>query len=338
MSKFSPLCAYYPSAVVIVDDSQRFLTKLSLVLDTRIAYVLFSDPDQALKFIERNSVDSHVLKTLIENPNAETLGLKSSEHHAKIDLSNLYHKIYDANRFNETSVIVVDYSMPGMNGYEVCQNLADNPIKKIMLTGEANDSLAVQLFNQGILDRFILKSDSRFDTVINATILEFQKIYFSNKSKTLLDVLNAQSQYHLNDPSVIDVFDDLCQENDIAEYYMISPTGNYFLLGFDGTPYWFIIIDEAELLDYQEVARDQKSSASIIKLLKDGKKIPYFPGNNEFMNAQGNAWEAYMYPANKIIGNKTYYYSFIKDEDLFEIRRDKILSYQDYLENEWPPK
>jgi hypothetical protein len=54
------------------------------------------------------------------------------------------------------------------------------------------------------------------------------------------------------------------------------------------------------------------------------------------MNASGGAWEAYLHPAQKIESQKNYYYSLVTD-NLLGLQTEKILSYDDYLMNVWPP-
>ena len=59
--------------------------------------------------------------------------------------------IYDSKRFAMKTVVVVDYSMPNMNGLEVCKALEDLPLKFIMLTGKAEPETAIEAFNDGLI-------------------------------------------------------------------------------------------------------------------------------------------------------------------------------------------
>ena len=70
--------------------------------------------------------------------------------------------IYNKERFGETSVVVVDFAMPQMNGEEFCRKLGQlkgNSVKIIMLTGEADEEMAVRLFNAGVIDKFLRKGN-----------------------------------------------------------------------------------------------------------------------------------------------------------------------------------
>lgn len=336
--EINQLCYYYPTTAVVLDDSERYITKLSLALDTRLSYVSFSEPNKALSFVAKQRENERPEELMRDNVEAANYGLKASEHQVTIDLFQLRQKIYNPNRFSEPTVLVVDYSMPQMSGEEVCRKLGHNHIKKLMLTGEADEALAVKLFNSGNIDKFLLKSTKRSGHKVNEMVDELQQSYFLDCSELLIKSLNTLPRFCYHTAAVKKIFDSICKKKDIVEYYMISASGSCLLLSFDGNPFWFLIIDENELQDYCEVARDLKASASIIKLLQTGKKIPFFANNDEMMSAQGNGWEPYLFDAEKITDSKTYYYALVEGSPVFDIKQDKILSYKEYLDQKWPPK
>lgn len=333
---FMPVSFYHPTSVVVLDDSEAFLTELSMALNSKLSYVAFSKPSEAFDFIEKSYFSENIGKTFAENYEAQDYGLKITEHQMKIDFSRVYQKIYNPRRFMETTTLVVDYSMPTMTGDQFCKRLHKTPIKKIMMSSEAIDKIAINLLNDGELNKFVSKLMPKCFRALNDLIVELQKSYFVEKSQTIFEVLTQKSDFHLRNPKVKQVFNEICDKYNIVEYYMIDAKGNYLLISYTGKPYYFILCDEKELNEFKEVAQDQKASPSIIKLLQEGKKIPYFVNNSELMNATSNAWEAYLHPAQKLISDKTYYYSLVTD-NLLGLQAEKILSYDDYLMNVWPP-
>lgn len=60
-------------------------------------------------------------------------------------------------RFSLTRVCVVDYSMPAMSGLRVLSELAPWTGSRILLTGRADEQLAVSAFNRGLIEQFIPK-------------------------------------------------------------------------------------------------------------------------------------------------------------------------------------
>ena len=64
---------------------------------------------------------------------------------------------HGARRYALAQVCVVDYSMPHTDGLQLLDALREWPGAKVLLTGQADEQLAVQAFNQGLIAQFIPK-------------------------------------------------------------------------------------------------------------------------------------------------------------------------------------
>jgi len=60
-------------------------------------------------------------------------------------------------RYKLTKVLVADYLMPGKDGLQTLADLGDWPGQRVLLTGTFDDSLATRAFNDGLIDKFIVK-------------------------------------------------------------------------------------------------------------------------------------------------------------------------------------
>lgn len=60
-------------------------------------------------------------------------------------------------RYALACTCVVDYAMPGTNGLTVLNNMLDWPGSRVLLTGQADEQIAVQAFNDGLIDQFVPK-------------------------------------------------------------------------------------------------------------------------------------------------------------------------------------
>ncbi len=104
---------------------------------------------------------------------ASPRGRKRDRRIIDLDIPAIHREIYNSKRFLENTVLVIDYAMPVMHGMEVCKELSHLPIKKLMLTGEADDKLAVQAFNQKLINKFIRKGGP--PTVVASAISNYKR-------------------------------------------------------------------------------------------------------------------------------------------------------------------
>jgi len=127
-----PVC-YFPTMAVFVDDSKRFLSNLSFKLDEKLAYLFFDNPQKALRFLNIESKTNHLISKCL-SINLELEGYSFEQHALNLDISAIYKEVYNKNRFNEVAVIVVDYSMPNINGLDFAKKIKNPYAKIIMLT------------------------------------------------------------------------------------------------------------------------------------------------------------------------------------------------------------
>ncbi len=325
---------FSPSTVLLVDDNHRFLKHMSLQLADPLNAKLFNDPEEALKYVAG-------LSNLAAAPKAPpymVANLESSTcvgdyYSVNCDLSAIPKMIYNNDRFKRVSVAVIDYAMPKMNGLAFCRRLQHTPVKKIMLTGEADHQVAVEAFNEGLIDQFILKSTPNLNQKLNDSILAMQQQYFIDLSENITHSLLSEPTYCLSDPKVAALFKAICKQYDIVEHYLLDTSGTVLLLDLFGHPSWFVVRSRSELKMYADLAEEEGLSKTLCKALKIGQQVPFFPT----MEIERYQWPSYLHPATPLEGDKeTYYYAFLKESDVGKIHLDleQTLSYIDYLQQQ----
>ena len=125
---------YYPTTAILIDDDGDFLANLSLHLNSGTAYQLYSLPRLALSDINRVGTHKPLYQRCLSpyRDYADNLPFHSAQHVFVLDLGNIRTEVYNAQRFSEISVVVVDYDMPGMNGLEVCDSIENPYVKKVL--------------------------------------------------------------------------------------------------------------------------------------------------------------------------------------------------------------
>lgn len=322
----SLLSCCFPTKVIFVDDNNILLESLPPVLDDNIAtYDYFDNPESALELIN-NSPSSFSIQ----------------DH--KID--DIYKIIYNPARYEEISTVIVDYEMPSMKGLEFLEKLKNPYIRKILYTGAADDNLAINAFNKGIIDGYIPKNISNQSEVINNFIRESRLKYF--RSLTDVSVEAILREYSAEnpegtafyDPLFIEYFDQLIVENNICEYYLNEISGSFVFLSPKGKPSVLFTypaeILERSNLEFQSILEDKiaegsKIPSSLIKDLEKNHKTICFPFCGEDMYPEPENWEMYAYPIKVLKGKQKYYVAYVPDASY--LNHSEIISFEKYSQS-----
>ncbi|WP_445233133.1 response regulator [Duganella rhizosphaerae] len=327
MEKF--LSVYqHPTTTVFIDDNQRFLDSLSFQLDPRIAHKTFQNAGEAISWIREANRNFAGRGLSIEVSYDEQV-LSMERRVVSVDLEQIYRRVMNPKRFLTPSVLVVDYAMPQMNGVAVCEALGNLPCKKIMFTGQADDKVAIDAFNQGLIDHFLTKNDHAVLDHLAVGIKTLGNAFFVDQSSTLKDLLGRQSHSFLFDPVMTDLIGRLRKQYDFVEYYLfLNPTGLLFF-DFHGTPTLMVIETEAGMLAHFEAARDAGGPAGLVAGLEAMQIVPFFSDTGMYVDAIEDSWQAYCLPAQHCQGQQDYFWA------LFDLPcrylPGPIYSYADFL-------
>jgi CheY-like chemotaxis protein len=140
-----------PGTVVFLDDDPDYLEMLALVLPRQWHLKLFLRPAECIAHLLQEppfwEADAWNQQQLIE---------LWREGKPLIPQILGYWAKY-TERYALSRVCVVDFSMPGMDGLQALAELGDWPGSRVLLTGQADEQVAVRAFNRGLIDQFIPK-------------------------------------------------------------------------------------------------------------------------------------------------------------------------------------
>jgi CheY-like chemotaxis protein len=319
---------YFPTTVMFVDDNAAFLANLSLQLDEDLAYKLFDSALEALVHV--NAVNRRPSLTHTYFSKYRDIELATpSNHLIDLNLDKIHREVYQEQRFEEISVAVIDYAMPEMDGLEFCRNIKHPAIKKILLTGRADEKLAVRAFNEGLIDRFIMKGDSVALATLNAAIGELQQEYFGQVEQILADALSIETPSFLLDPVFGRHFGEICRARKVVEYYLCSNPNGILMLDAQGSGTLLLISTEEDLRAHYEVAFDQAAPEALLTRLRSGKSIPYFWQYDGHYQSGCTNWDEFLYPASEIQGAQWYFYAAVENPPRFKL--NTVLSYHTFL-------
>lgn len=297
MQHFSIPTCYFPSTALFIDDNRDFLLNFVLQLDEGLAYRVFDSPFDALECIQKkhDSLDLLGQRCLKKLSEIEETSLKDNK--IPTNLASIHNEIYNLRRFDDISVVVVDYAMPGMNGLDFCRRINNTAIKIILLTGKADEKLAIDAFNEGLIHRYILKSDPDVADMITRSIYELQWQFFQDVSDSMVRLLSLESPPCMHDREFADFFREFCLENRIVEFYLADNHGSFLLLDDDANVSFLL-------------AKPEEGAPTL------SERIPSVDDQAAHFSVAGG----------------TYLYSYVNGSALFTVQQDKIVSYHTHLQ------
>lgn len=324
--KIHPL--YFPTTTVFVDDSRPFLENLSLQLDPDSAFVLYDSPAKALEFISaQNNGISFSQECFSRYPYREEFS--SSSCVINIDIDKLHREVYNHNRFRQNSVIVVDYVMPEMSGMEFCRKIQRSGIKKILLTGKADEKLAIRAFNEGLIERFITKNDNAALETLKRMIAELQHEYFTEIGAPLVNMLATGIYGFLRDPEFAKVFQKIKIERGIVEHYLCCNPEGILMVNAAGVTSLLIVCIDDDMQAHYEISLDQDAPQALLDALSSRKFIPYFWETHGHYDSILTNWQSLLHPVQEVDGQGRYFYTIVDGPSPF--LKNPILSHQEYL-------
>jgi len=317
---------YYPTTTVIIDDDKEFLDNLNLSLNLQDDKLVktFLDPKQALSYLESQNSIYKNYQNYLEVINGIETDSDDKDKISKINFNNIWTLPYDEKRYSEVSVIVVDYFMPQMNGIDFFKKIKNILAKKILLTGNADYKLAVSAFNDGLIDKFIIKEEGIEENLFES-INTFKKRYFQEFSETLLHVFDKGIKKAPQYTSIAFIWR---TKNKISEYYQYDGDGSCLGVDSTGSIHWLLICSEKDMHDYISIAEDSEEGSLIANELKLKTKLLFFFSDEEKL-LPVQAWTKYTFPIHGDfkIDNDIYFYSFVSNTTLgVDLARIKIIA------------
>jgi len=305
---------FHPTTVCLVDDNESFLRSLSLEIPEKLAFRGFTDPQEALDLVNRKLS----LPPLVDR-------CFSMEHRSDqdpvihLDLSIIEQEINHRERFERISVVLVDYAMPSVDGLQFCAGVRDPYIRKAMLTGVADEKLAVEAFNAGLIHRFIPKHTATAIDKLLSFIEELQQMYFGQYTARLQNALAIDPPGFLVDPAIASRVKQVIAEHQLVEYYLVNDPPGFLMLRADGTVVRLVLLDDRERQQQLDLARRHHAPESIVAGLASGTLLALLSGDSpaDYFGSEPFPWSDSVAAAEKIQsaqkGARTWHLALFQD-------------------------
>lgn len=323
-------CIHFPTTTVLLDDEATFLEGVCF----QLGHKTLLSPFQSVKTATRFLIEDYQPTPFLEHWKLDEISNLYGEEPRQFDIDpfKIRNEMYRARRFEEIAVVVADYAMPEINGLDFFKTIVHLPFKRILLTGEADEKIAVEAFNQGLIHRYIRKNDLHYLKHLNTAICEMEAQYFEDISESILARLSNNAQYSpycLDDPNFVAFFNQFLAKQRFSEFYLTGSSGSFIFLDANGTPSWLAVKEETEMQFHEEIIA-QTASDFVLNALAKRQYVPYFYHAKKDFPKE---WDMFLYPAEIIKGTHTnYYIAYIDRPDTYPIMHaEKIVSYKNFL-------
>ncbi|MBY0545053.1 MAG: response regulator [Gammaproteobacteria bacterium] len=300
-----PYLFSYPTTTLLVDDNEIFLSTITAALSAQHLCIVESNPVKALQIVNQNKQEHNLHfnnqpKKDLEDILAENdLISQSTLTQEFVNLSQLL------NRQQKITTIILDHDMPEMDGFLFARNLCKEDISIIMLTGKASHELAVEAFNRGIIDKFLLKDSPNLKLILSQHIEDAKHNFFYKQTRKL--AYNTDLYTLLFSTEFSKFFSKIIVQYKVTEYYLLNTNGSYLFITEKNEPLIFTFMPESELNYYKDIAEGNNSKRTLIEKLNAGF-IPCFYGDET--NLPITEWHNILCLSDKlIINNQQYYFS-----------------------------
>jgi len=255
-----------PGTVVFLDDDHDYLEMLALVLPRHWNLKLFMRPHDCINYLQQEppfwEADAWNQQQLIEH---------WREGKPLIPQVLAYWSKY-TERYALTRVCVVDYSMPAMDGLQTLGELVDWPGSRVLLTGQADEQVAVKAFNRGLIDQFIAKQTPDISQRLIDAVEHLMAAPSTRHSELWRATLSPEQNALLRVPSVGRDLTDLAAKRWVEHVVIGDPFG---VLGMDanGVVSWLQLEPVKGLADLAALAEAEGIGGTALAEIRQGRKL-----------------------------------------------------------------
>ncbi len=313
---------YHPTTVLLVDDNAEFLKTLRMFLSDSFMHLLDQEcPFKALEILNKMAFKKNFYEDCLYYPEEE----KYENHTLSVNFLNIHKEVYNPDRFKEISTVIVDYSMPVMNGVEFCQKITNPFIKKVLLTGDADERIAIDAFNQGLIDAYVKKQQINFPEILEKLLEKFHGTYFSHFSKHIEAVFSPEDQKNTPffSPEFKKYFQQICDYHEIVEYYVLEKMGSFLCLDANGKHGILATIQTDEISLILESQEAESADLKVIECLKEGTHLLCYKQDENTPLPPGYLWKNYIFKADMLhTQHKKFLCSFV--QGMFNLSKENF--------------
>lgn len=256
-----------PGAVAFLDDDTDFLEMMGLVMPRSMNVNLFTRSSEVVARLRGQ-------RTLVEADHWQQQEIvdRWRKYCAPMIPQILRYWATESTRYSLVQVLVIDYAMPAMNGLEVLGALGDWPGARILLTGQADEQIAVEAFNRGLIQQFIPKQSPDLAQRLVAAVTRLQGTAASRTAHIWRSTFKPRQSALLGYPSIARDLSEL-MERRWAEYVIVGAPFGVLGRNASGQTEWLQLEPVSGLDELAELAEGSVTDPAVLDDIRHGRKL-----------------------------------------------------------------
>ncbi len=291
-----------PGGVTFLDDDPAYLDMLGEIMPPDWFVRLFLRPIACIELLQQEiasrETDAWVQQEIVNRWREGAL---------LIPQILAYWRKDGTARFALTQVAVVDYAMPAMSGLRVLGELTHWLGSRILLTGRADEQLAVSAFNRGLINQFIAKQSPGINLRLTTAIASLRDHPDERHQQIWRATLSAPQHALLCDPLISQELENIKRQQGWIEHVVIGAPFGVLALDAQGGVSWLQLEPAENLHQLAQTALSQGWDAPTVQDIRTGKK----PIDLELQLALGVDHPTRPRESFDIAGNDTHLYAAI---------------------------
>ncbi|WP_439114716.1 response regulator [Hydrogenophaga sp.] len=255
-----------PGSILFLDDDPDYLDMLGMVVPETWRVELFSRPSG---FAERMREEP----ARWEADAAAQLHMIDRWRQGQPLMPQILHYwATTPSRYALAKTCLIDYAMPGTNGLHVLDTLLDWPGSRVLLTGQADEQVAVKAFNSGLIDQFVPKQDPDITRHLLSVLRKLSIAAHPRLNTLWRAALRPAQQSLLQVPSVSQALQAYTEQHWVEYVVLGEPFG---LLGLTaaGECHWLQLEPASGLSDLAELAGSAGLGFDLVRSIENGQQL-----------------------------------------------------------------
>ncbi|MEP6588436.1 MAG: response regulator [Polaromonas sp.] len=257
-----------PGGLIFLDDDRDYLEMLGEVMPPDWYLRLFLRPIACIDLLQQEiasrEADAWAQQEIVNRWREGALLIPQILQYWRADVCA---------RFALTQVAVIDYAMPAMSGLRVLGELMHWPGSRILLTGRADEQLAISAFNRGLINQFIPKQSPDIRLRLTTAIQNLRAHPDERHQQIWRATLSPAQHALLCEPHIAESLENLMRRQGWIEHVVIGAPFGVLALNAQGGVSWLQLETAENLQELAEMALSQGWDASTAQDIRSGKKL-----------------------------------------------------------------